>query len=101
MDRKTLHRKPAKLAGKSSVKSDKAVQQQFTMLPSDVELINKLRGKYQREADRRKAPYVEIAKSEVIRAGIHTLKKMNREELYTAIENIEVLKEGRPKKESA
>jgi hypothetical protein len=101
MDKKTLHRKPAKLAGKSSVKSDKAVQQQFTMLPSDVELINNLRGKYQREAGRRKAPYVEIAKSEVIRAGIHVLKKMSLGELYTAIENIEVLKEGRPKKESA
>ena len=109
MGTKTLHRKPAKLAGKSSVKSGKAVQpqftkavqQQFTMLPSDVELIDQLRKKYRREADKIKATYVEIAKSEVVRAGIHVLKKMNREELYAAIENIEVLKEGRPKKKSA
>lgn len=101
MEEKALQRKPAKLAGKSSVKSDKAVQKQFTMLPSDVELIDKLRGKYQKEAFKRKATHVELAKSEVIRAGIHALKRMTKEDLYTAIENIEELKEGRPKKESA
>jgi hypothetical protein len=97
MEKKTLQRKPARIA----VNSDKAVQRQFTMLPSDAELIEKLRRRYQREALRRKATPVDIAKSEVIRAGIHSLKRMSVEDLFETIEDIEELKEGRPKKETA
>jgi hypothetical protein len=98
MERKTPPRKPAKIA----VASKKAVQHQFTMLPSDTELIEKLRRKYQVIALRRKKRAVaDIARSEVIRAGIHSLKKMSREDLFSTIERIEELKVGRPKKKSA
>ena len=97
MDKKILQRKPAKLAGDSG----KAVQRQFTMLPADAELIEKLRRRYQQEALKRKAMPVDIAKSEIIRAGIHSLKKMSMDDLYETIENVEELKEGRPKKSTA
>lgn len=98
MEKKIPQRKPAKLAGRS----DKAVQRQFTMLPSDTELIEKLRRKYQREAlKRRKETPADIARSEVIRAGIHSLGKMSVEDLFLTIEDIEELKVGRPKKQSA
>ena len=97
MNQKPLQRKPAKLAAKS----DKAVQRQFTMLPSDADLIEELRRKYQREALKRKTIPVDIVKSEIVRAGIHSLKKMSGEDLFAAIEDVEELKEGRPKKETA
>jgi hypothetical protein len=97
MDQKPLQRKPVKLAAKS----DKAVQRQFTMLPSDAALIEELRRKYQREALKRKTVPVDIAKSEIVRAGIHSLKKMSGEDLFATIEDVEELKEGRPKKETA
>jgi hypothetical protein len=98
MERKTLQRKPSKIARGS----DKAVQRQFTMLPSDTELIEKLRRKYQREAlKRKKETPADIARSEVIRAGIHSLTKMSGEDLFSTIEAIEELKVGRPKKQSA
>jgi hypothetical protein len=96
MERKPPQRKPSKIAVK------KAVQRQFTMLPSDTELIEKLRRKYQDEAGKRKkGTPVDIARSEVIRAGIHSLRKMSAEELFSTIEDVEVLKVGRPKKQSA
>ncbi len=87
---------------KISGKSKRAEKRQFTMLPSDDELIEKLRRKYQREAlKRNKESPADIARSEVIRAGIHSLKKMSGEDLFSTIENIEELRVDRPKKETA
>ena len=97
LDQKPPQRKPAKLAAKSN----KAVQRQFTMLPSEGELIEKLRRKYQREGLKRKATPIDIVKSEIIRAGILSLDRMSAEDLFEIIEAVEELKEGRPKKETA
>jgi hypothetical protein len=96
-EKNTPQRKPAKMA----LSSVKAVQRQFTMLPSDAELIEKLRRKYQREALKRKTVPADIARSEVIRAGIHSLNKLSGEDLFQIIEDVEELKEGRPRKETA
>ena len=86
---------------KLAAKSDKAVQRQFTMLPSDADLIEELRRKYQREALKRKSSPVDIAKSEIIRAGILSLERMSAQDLFEIIEAVEELKEGRPRKENA
>ena len=96
MERKAPQRKPSKIAAKKAVKS------QFTMLPSDTDLIEKLREKYQRVALKKKKEMpADIARSEVVRAGIHSLTKMSAEELFLTIEDVEELKVGRPKKQSA
>jgi hypothetical protein len=87
-------RKPMQMAAK-------AVQRQFTMLPSDSELIDQLRFRYQRQALLVRSEPADIAKSEVVRAGLHSLRTMSDKQLYAEIEAIEELKEGRPKKVSA
>jgi hypothetical protein len=77
----------------------KAVPRLYTMLPTDAELIEKLRFRYQKEALARTSKPADVAKSEIIRAGIHALSKMSNEQLYKAVENVEELQEGRPSKE--
>jgi hypothetical protein len=77
--------------------SPKAVQKQFTMLPAEVELIEELRLRFQREALARTSKPVDIARSEVVRAGLHSLSKLNPNKLYQAVEAVEELKEGRRK----
>jgi hypothetical protein len=77
--------------------SPKAVQKQFTMLPAEVELIEELRLRFQREALVRTSKPVDIARSEVVRAGILSLSKMKPDKLYKAVEAVEELKEGRRK----
>jgi hypothetical protein len=94
VDKKIPDRKPAKIAVK-------AIQRQYTMLPADADLIDEIRDRYQGEARKRRRGPVDIAKSEVIRAGILLLDTLRDKQLYTAIERVETLHEGRPKKESA
>jgi len=67
------------------------------MLPAEVELIEELRLRFQREALVRTSKPVDIARSEVVRAGIHSLSKMKPGKLYKAVEAVEELKEGRRK----
>jgi hypothetical protein len=81
-----------------AVPPPKAVQKQFTMLPAEVDLIEDLRLRFQREALVRTSKPVDIARSEVIRAGIHSLNKMKPGKLYKAVEAVEELREGRRKK---
>lgn len=55
--------------------------------------------RYQKEALTKKAKPIYIAKSGIIRAGIHALNKMSNDQLYKAVEQIEEPQEGRPPKE--
>ena len=68
------------------------------MLPADVELIEELRFRFQQEALNRASKPVDINRSEIVRAGIHTLNKLKPGKLYQALEDVEELKEGRRKK---
>jgi hypothetical protein len=63
-------------------------------------MIEDLRFRYQKEALAKKSKPVDIAKSEIIRAGIHALSKMSNDQLYKAVEQVEELQEGRPLKDS-
>jgi hypothetical protein len=78
----------------------KAVPRLYTMLPREAEMIEDLRFRYQKEALAKKSKPVDIAKSEIIRAGIHALSRMSNDQLYKAVEQVEELKEGRPSKDS-
>ena len=91
--------KPAEVVVVSKV-AGKAVPRLYTMLPTDAELVEELRFRYQKEALAKKSKPVDIAKSEIIRAGIHALSKMSNDQLYKAVEQVEELQEGRPPKES-
>lgn len=68
------------------------------MLPADVDLIEELRLRFQRESLARTSKPVDINRSEIVRAGIHSLSKLKPEKLYQALEAIEELKEGRRKR---
>lgn len=78
----------------------KAVPRLYTMLPTEAEMVEDLRFRYQKESLAKKSKPVDIAKSEIIRAGIHALSKMSDEQLYKAVEQVEELQEGRPSKDS-
>jgi hypothetical protein len=80
--------------------AEKAEPHLYTMPPTDAKLIEELRFRYQKEALAKKSEPVDIAKSEIIRAGIHALSKMSNDQLYKAVEQVEELREGRPRKES-
>jgi hypothetical protein len=75
----------------------KAVSCQFTMLPSESELIEEIRVRYQKEALSVSNKPADIVRSEIVRAGILVLSKMNSKDLYEQLEELEILKEGRPK----
>ena len=77
----------------------KAKNCNFSLLPQDEELINSLRLRYQKIAVPNSNKPIEITKSEIVRAGIHYLKTLNNSQLIKAIDTIEELKEGRPKKQ--
>ena len=75
----------------------KAVSCQFTMLPSESELIEEIRVRYQKEALSVSNKPADIVRSEIVRAGIWALNNMSSEDLYKHLDNLETLKEGRPK----
>ena len=74
---------------------------QFSLLPEDVERIEDLRLRYQRLALERSNRPVDIAKSEIVRAGIYALIKMNDPQFFKRVEEVEELKEGRRPKEKS
>ncbi|CAN5140258.1 hypothetical protein BH20ACI1_BH20ACI1_08170 [soil metagenome] len=76
----------------------KAVSCQFTMLPLESELIEDIRHRYQKEAITITNKPVDIVRSEIVRAGILALSKMSPKDLYQQLEEVPILKEGRPKK---
>lgn len=77
----------------------KAKRCQFTLPPDDVGLIDKLRKRYQDLTLPESETYVEVAKSEVVRAGLQALNEMSDKKLQKAIASIEKLPEGRPKQQ--
>ncbi len=77
----------------------KAVSCQFTMLPSESEMIEEIRCRYQKEALSVSNKPADIVRSEIVRAGIFALSKMSSKDLYKQLEELEILKEGRPKKQ--
>lgn len=77
----------------------KAKNCNFSLLPEEEDLINSLRLRYQKIAIPDSKKPVEITKSEIVRAGIHHLETLNNSQLIKAINSVEELKEGRPKKQ--
>jgi len=75
----------------------KAVSCQFTMLPAESDLIEEMRVRYQKEALSVSHKPADIVRSEIVRAGIWALNNMSSKVLYKHLENLETLKEGRPK----
>jgi hypothetical protein len=68
------------------------------MLPADIDLIEELRKRFQQEALTRTPKPADINRSEIVRAGIHSLSKLKPGKLYQALDAVEELKEGRRKK---
>jgi hypothetical protein len=94
------NKKPEPVEMVAAKTAGKAVPRLYTMLPADAAMIEELRFRYQKEALAKKSKPVDIAKSEIIRAGIHALSRMTNNQLYKAVEQVEELQEGRPPKES-
>jgi hypothetical protein len=78
---------------------ERAQTASFSMLPSEVDLIQALRRRYQRRslAAHKDSP-ADVTKSEIVRAGLAVLKDMSDEDLFNAVEELTELKEGRPSK---
>ena len=72
---------------------------QFSLVLEDVEQIENLRLRYQRLALEKSNRPVDITKSELVRAGIYALIKMQDPQFFKRVEEVEELKEGREPKE--
>lgn len=83
---------------KNTPRQGKAKRCQFTLSPEDVVLIDELRIRYQKILVPGTDEYVEVAKSEIVRAGLRALGEMSDKKLRRAVQEIEKLQEGRPKK---
>lgn len=82
---------PAAKAGKPAATGTKLVRDSFTMPQADFELVALLKAR----ALEFKRP---TKKSELLRAGLHALNRLNDEALQAALESLTPLKTGRPKK---
>lgn len=78
---------------------ERAQTASFSMLPSEIGLIQALRRRYQRRslAAHKDSP-ADVTKSEIVRAGLAVLNGMSDEDLFKAVEGLAELKEGRPPK---
>ena len=72
----------------------KVVRDSFTMPQSDYVKLNELKLVCLKAG-------LQVKKSELLRAGLHALCKLNTEQLAKAIEQIEQIKTGRPKNPEA
>lgn len=70
------------------VNTEKAIRDNFTMPPSDYDLIEELRSRFARMGNI-------FNKSEVLRAGLHALAEMNEKELQEISQKLTKLKRGR------
>ncbi len=68
---------------------DRVIRDSFTLPSIDYQLIAALRTRCLNSA-------ISATKSEVIRAGLHALERMQDEELLKVIENLPKVKTGRP-----
>ncbi|MFL6333063.1 MAG: hypothetical protein ACJ754_06930 [Pyrinomonadaceae bacterium] len=81
---------------------ERAQTASFSMLPSEIDLIQDLRRRYQRRClTAHKDSPADVTKSEIVRAGLTTLKGMSDDDLFKAVEDLTELKEGRPPKSGA
>ena len=81
---------------KNKRKRPTAKRCQFTLPPEDIDLIEELRSRYQTEEKKTNEGYVDVAKSEIIRAGLKALSKMADSKLKKVVNEVEKLKQGRP-----
>ena len=71
----------------------------YSIPPEDIDLIETLRSRYQSLALKKKSNVpADIAKSEIVRAGVHALKNLSDSQFYKAIESLQRLSKGRPEK---
>lgn len=80
------HKKDKKAEGKVKV-----VRDSFTMPQADYDLIAALKQKVLKTG-------LHVKKSELLRASLQALSKLNAAQLKRAISNLEKIKTGRPKK---
>jgi hypothetical protein len=76
---------------KKAVEKVKVVRDSFTMPQIDYELIGEIKQKALKAG-------LHVKKSELLRAGIQTLAKLNPAQLTQTIAKLEKIKTGRPKK---
>lgn len=69
----------------------KVVRDSFTMPQADYALIAGIKQKALQDG-------LHLKKSELLRAGLHALAKLNAAQLKHAVESLEKIKTGRPKK---
>lgn len=69
----------------------KVVRDSFTMPQSDYDLIAVIKQKALKSG-------LHVKKSELLRAGLQALSKLNTAQLKQAVNNLEKIKTGRPKK---
>ena len=90
----SVKKSPEKKSKKSIDKIElkvKVVRDSFTMPQSDYVKLNELKLECLKAG-------LQVKKSELLRAGLHALCKLKTEQLAKAIEQIEQIKTGRPKK---
>ncbi|MBD1935604.1 MULTISPECIES: hypothetical protein [Cyanophyceae] len=73
------------------IKKERVIRDSFTLPGEDYELISAIRQRCLNSA-------VNVAKSEVIRAGLHALNELPDEALLKVIESLTKIKTGRPAK---
>lgn len=76
---------------KKSAGKEKVLRDSFSMPKSDFEKIAELKAQCNKQG-------LHVKKSELLRAGLHALSKMNAAQLKQAVAGLEVVKTGRPKK---
>lgn len=91
----TAAAKPEKSKKDKKLKKDggkaKVVRDSFTMPKNDYDLIAELKQRCQKQD-------MHVKKSELLRAGLHALSKLSPAQLKHALNGLEKIKTGRPKK---
>lgn len=77
----------------------KAKPCQFTLLPEEIEQIEKQRSRYQRLFLEKSDKPADITKSEIVRAGIYALINQSDQQFFKNVESLEVMNKGRPAKQ--
>jgi hypothetical protein len=84
--------KPEPVEQKEKVKKPKVVRDSFTMPEAEYKLLGEVK------RDCLKAG-IEVKKSELLRAGVALIRKMDINQIKTVLSALQPLKAGRPKKE--
>ncbi len=86
--------RPVKAAKPPKLKKPKPVRDSFTMPKGEYQLIDLLK---QRAAAKQR----HVKKSEILRAGILALANMTDAQLFAALDQVPVIKTGRPRREES